>query len=268
VCSSDLEGYDPNVKFYVLGLSPNAARISVRFFYADSFGKIVERIKQHYDDMRIEKQYPNEFDAIAVWQILKETAARGESKNIPPAFSGGLMRAILSGGMYPIGVYQGIISRIGVDKVINRNRAAFIKAYLQRKSRINKNKKEGGIKMSLNTEEKNTGYCLGRLFALLEKAQLDASPGINATIKDRYFGTASASPRAIFPILLRLAQHHISAAEYGRFVDKQIEEIMKDIKEFPPHLTLDDQGMFMLGYYHQRNALYEKKDKENKKEEK
>ena len=255
----DFKGYDEEVKFYVLGLSPNAARISVRFFYADTFGNIVDKIKQHYEDMLIEKQFSDENDIVPVWLILKETAAQGKSENIPPAYSGGLMRSILTGSEYPVAVYQSIIDRIRIDKEINHNRIAFIKAYLVRKNRINK--KKGGVPMSLNLEEKNIGYCLGRLFALLEKAQLSVSPDINATIKDRYFGTASASPKAIFPILLRLAQHHISAAEYGKFLDKQIEGIMNDIKEFPSHLNLDDQGMFMLGYYHQRNDLYKKKEK-------
>jgi CRISPR-associated protein Csd1 len=254
-----LKGFDPDARFYVLGLSPNAARISVRFFYSDTFGKIVERIKQHYGDMLIEKQYKNENNAIAVWQLLRETAAQGKSENIQPVLSGGLMRAILTGGVYPVAVYQSIISRIGIDKNINRNRAAFIKAYLQRKDRINK--KEGGVTVSLNKEERNAGYCLGRLFSLLEKAQMDASPGINATIKDRYFGTASASPKAVFPFLIRLGQHHLAGAKYGKFTDKQIEEVMAMVgSEFPAHLNLDDQGRFMLGYYHQRNSLYKKKE--------
>lgn len=254
----EFKGYDENVKFFVLGLSPNAARISVRFFYADTFGGIIEKIRQHFDDMLIEKQYKNESDAIAVWQLLRETAAQGKSENIQPAFSGGLTKAILTGALYPAAVYQAVISRMGVDKIINRNRAAFIKAYIERKNRING--KKGGITMGLNTEELNVGYRLGRLFAMLEKAQMDASPGINATIKDRYFGTASASPKAIFPILIRLSQHHIAGAKYGKFTDKQVEEIVAGLEAIPAHLSLEEQGMFMLGYYHQRNALYKKKE--------
>ena len=118
--------------------------------------------------------------------------------------------------------------------------------------------------MSLNREERNIGYCLGRLFALLEKAQLDASPGINATIKDKYFGTASTSPKAVFPFLMRLGQHHLAGAKYGKSTDKKIKEVMAMVgSEFPAHLNLDDQGRFMLGYYHQKNALYKKKE-ENK----
>jgi CRISPR-associated protein Csd1 len=261
----DFKGYDKDVRFYVLGLSPNAARISVRFFYADTFGRMVDRIKQHYDDMLIEKQYKNESDSISVWQLLRETAAQGKSENIQPAFSGGLTKAILTGALYPAAVYQAVISRMGIDKNINRNRAAFIKAYIARKNRING--KKGGTTVSLNTEELNVGYRLGRLFAMLEKAQTDASPGINATIKDRYFGTASASPRAIFPILMKLSQHHIAGAKYGKFTDKQIEEIVGELKTFPAHLNLDEQGMFMLGYYHQRNALYKKKEEKTTTEE-
>lgn len=118
--------------------------------------------------------------------------------------------------------------------------------------------------MALNKEETNTAYRLGRLFAALEKVQQDAIPGANSTIKDRYFGAASATPGVVFPQLLRLAQHHIQKAEYGRSVDKYIEEIMDDIKQFPAHLTLNDQGLFALGYYHQRRDFYTKKEnKEN-----
>jgi CRISPR-associated protein Csd1 len=257
----DFKGFDENIKFYILGLSPNKSRISVRFFYTDTLGEIIEKIKQHYEDMLIEKQYGTERDTIAIWELVKETAAQGKTENIPPAYSGELMLAILTGGLYPVSIFQSILNRIRVDKEINRNRAAFLKAYIVRKNRILH--KKGGATMSLNLEEKDVGYLLGRLFALLEKAQIDASPGIkiNTTIKDRYFGTASSSPKAIFPILLRLAQHHISNAEYGKSKDKQIEEIMVNIKDFPSQLTLDEQGMFMLGYYHQRNNLYAKKEK-------
>lgn len=118
--------------------------------------------------------------------------------------------------------------------------------------------------MSLDKESTNIAYRLGRLFAILEKAQRDAIPGANATIKDRYYSSASATPRVVFPQLLRLAQHHIQKAEYGGRSDKMIEEVMQGINTFPPHLSLDEQGMFAIGYYHQRNALFTKS--ENQKE--
>jgi len=119
--------------------------------------------------------------------------------------------------------------------------------------------------MALNKQSTNIAYLLGRLFAALEKAQKDAIPGANTTIKDRFYGSASATPRTVFPQLLRLAQHHIQKAEYGRNTDKMIEEIMQGIQEFPAHLSLDDQGLFAIGYYHQRQAFYAKS--EEKKEE-
>jgi len=120
--------------------------------------------------------------------------------------------------------------------------------------------------MALNENEKNTGYLLGRLFAVLEKAQKDAIPGANSTIKDRFYGSASATPSVVFPQLMRLAQHHIQKAEYGRISDRRIGEIMQDIQEFPAHLNLEDQGMFAIGYYHQQPELY-KSNKEKKEDE-
>lgn len=112
--------------------------------------------------------------------------------------------------------------------------------------------------MALDQESKNVAYRLGRLFAVLEKAQKDAIPGASATIKDRFYGSASARPRTVFPQLLRLAQHHIHKAEYGGYTDKLIEEIMEEVQEFPAHLSLDEQGMFTIGYYHQRNSFFNK----------
>jgi len=115
--------------------------------------------------------------------------------------------------------------------------------------------------MALDKENKNPAYLLGRLFAVLEKAQQDAlGAGINATIKDRFFGSASATPKVVFPQLLRLAQHHIEKAEYGRMRDKQIEEILADLTEFPAHLSLDEQGLFAIGYYHQRQDFFKSKE--------
>ena len=119
--------------------------------------------------------------------------------------------------------------------------------------------------MSLDKDSTNIAYRLGRLFAILEKAQKDAVPGANTTIKDRYYGSASATPRTVFPQLIRLAQHHIQKAEYGRRNDGIIEDVMQGIQEFPAHLSLDNQGMFAIGYYHQRQAFFTKTT--DKKEE-
>jgi len=117
--------------------------------------------------------------------------------------------------------------------------------------------------MRLDESSTNIGYCLGRLFAVLEKAQQDALPGINATIRDRFYGAASATPASVFPRLIRLSQHHMSKAEYGHVSDKRMGEVMEKIGDFPRHLDLDGQAMFALGYYHQRNALWRKKSDDN-----
>ena len=170
------------------------------------------------------------------------------------------MRSILQGIDYPFGLYSTLISRIRADREINYTRAAVIKAYLLRKARLQGDKKkEVMITVALNEHSTNTAYRLGRLFALLEKAQQDANPGIGATIRDRYFGAASANPGRVFPILLRLAQHHIAKSDYKVAIDKGIEEVVAGIDSFPANLDLEEQGLFVLGYYHQRQALYQKK---------
>ena len=252
---------DLNVNFYILGLAPNASRLSIRFWHMDSFGSFVEKIIQHYADLSIVKSFPNEPDYIPVILILKETAPLGDAKRIAPLLGGIFMRSNLNRRTLPPALYQSMISRIRADQKVNYIRASMIKAYLTRNNRFHK-RNEVPISMKLDEKNAKISYRLGRLFALLEKAQQDANPGINATIRDRYFGAASASPGSVFPLLLRLAQHHISKAEYGWSMDKKIEEVMNGITQFPSHLNLEDQGLFVLGYYHQRASLYEKKNKE------
>lgn len=254
---------DPDVRFYILGLSPNKARIAVRYWHVDTFGSLVERIGMHYQDMDIVRPgYISEDASISVNAILRELAPLGDSRNIPPIMGGAVMRSILTGLPYPRGLYSGTLSRIRADQNVNYVRAAVLKACLVRNARIQGNKTiKEVVTVGLNEQTENIPYRLGRLFALLEKAQQDATPGLNATIKDRYFGSASATPRAVFPILMRLAQHHVAKSEYGHFVDKRIEEVLSGIQYFPAHLTLEEQGLFVLGYYHQRQALYEKNER-------
>jgi CRISPR-associated protein Csd1 len=247
---------DPSVQFYILGLSPNASRLSVRFWHVSTVGDIAEKIGQHFRDLAIIKRYENDPEFPGIWHLLRQTAAQGKTENIPPLLAGAIMRSILKGLSYPETLLASVIGRIKADQDINYLRAAIIKACLVRKFRINHIDKE--VKMALDKESTNIGYRLGRLFAVLEKAQKDAIPGANTTIKDRYYGSASATPRVVFPQLLRLAQHHIQKAEYGRWIDNMIEEIMCGISGFPSHLSLDDQGIFAIGYYHQRQAFFTK----------
>ncbi|MBA4418157.1 MAG: type I-C CRISPR-associated protein Cas8c/Csd1 [Syntrophus sp. (in: bacteria)] len=253
---------DPDIQFYILGLSPNVSRLSVRFWHISTVGDMAEKIGQHFRDLSIIRRFEKDPEFPGMWHILRQTALQGKTDNIPPLLAGAVMRSILTGEPYPQTLLSGVIGRIRADHDINYLRTAIIKACLVRKFRINHIEKE--VKMALDKDSKNTAYRLGRLFATLEKAQQDAIPGANTTIKDRYYGSASATPRSVFPQLLRMAQHHIQKAEYGRRTDKMIEEIVSEIKEFPAHLSLDDQGMFAIGYYHQRQAFYTKS--ENQKE--
>jgi CRISPR-associated protein Csd1 len=252
---------DPDIQFYILGLSPNASRLSVRFWHVSTVGDISARIGQHFHDLAIVRSERDpEFPGM--WQILKETAVQGKTDNILPLLAGAMMRSILTGTPYPQSLLSVLIGRIRADQTINYLRAAMIKACLNRKHRVNHLTEE--VTMSLNRDSTSIAYRLGRLFAVLEKAQKDAIPGANTTIKDRFYGSASATPSIVFPQVLRLAQHHIQKSEYGGWTDKMIEEIMQGIENFPTHLSLDDQGMFAIGYYHQRQAFYTKS--ENQKE--
>ena len=260
---------DPEVNFCLLGLSPNNARLAVRFFHADSFGHLVEQIARHHMDISVCRNGREEEWIVSIPRLLRETAPQGKDDKIPPLLGGALMRAILMGLPYPDNLYHAIIGRIRADQddperniyKINALRAGLVKGYLLRKARRRKDKDlEAMLTMGLNEQNTNTAYLLGRLFALLEKAQKDAAgTELNATIKDRYFGAASATPKAVFPLLLRLAQHHLSKADSGPYRDKQIEEVLSRIDNFPAYLNLEEQGLFVLGYYHQREALYTKK---------
>jgi CRISPR-associated protein Csd1 len=251
---------DPEVPFFILGLSPNAARISVRFWHVSTVGDITEKIGQHFRDLSIVRRYESDLEFPGMWHLLRQTAVQGKTENISPLLAGALMRSLLMGAAYPQALLVSIIGRIRADQDINYLRASIIKACLVRKSRINRIGKE--VNMALDKESTNVAYRLGRLFAVLEKVQLDAVPGANTTIKDRFYGSASSTPRVVFPQLLRLAQHHIQKAEYGRWTDRVIEEIMGGISEFPSHLSLDNQGLFAIGYYHQRQAFFTKSTNE------
>jgi CRISPR-associated protein Csd1 len=246
---------DPAVQFNVLGLAPNVARLSIRFWYSGTVGEIGERIGRHFRDICIEKQYKDkEPDYPPLWRLLLETAVQHKSENIPPLLAGSVMRSLLTGAKYPESLLAQVIARIRAEHDVNYYRASLIKGCLTRNH-------SREVCMSLDKDNKTPAYLLGRVFALLEKVQKDAIPGANTTIKDRYYSSASATPRSVFPILLRGAQHHIPKAPYGKHTEGQIEEVMQDVKEFPAHLNLEDQGFFAIGYYHQRNANYQKKDK-------
>lgn len=251
---------DDSTQFYVLGLSPNAARIAIRFWYAGTVAEVEENIRQHFKDITIIRP-PKQPEYLSLFRLLVSTALQGKSDNIQPNLAGDFMKAILAGIPYPETLLSSAIRRIRAEREVTYPRASLIKAVLVRKARY-KNEKED-IAMGLDTENANTGYRLGRLFAVLEKIQEEASPGINATIRDRFYSSASSVPVTVFPHLMKLKNHHIAKLENkGRAVnfEKIISEIMDDIKDFPGHLSLDDQGRFAVGYYHQRQEYFKKKD--------
>jgi CRISPR-associated protein Csd1 len=266
---------DENPRFYILGLSPNAARVSVRFFITDPFQKVAQNIMAHYRDLEIVKEYEDQPTYLSVWRILNETVSKkSKDKDAAPLLAGAVFRAILTNAQYPAALYYAIINRIRADmdekekgiKKINYVRAAIIKAFLIRKYRYQENPFKEVLTMALNEQSTIPAYLLGRIFAVLEKVQGEAIGKVNASIKDRYFTSACASPASVFPILLRLSQHHIAKAEYGYVSERKIQDIMNllDVEDnpIPQRLTLDEQGVFVLGYYHQRANFYVKKNKE------
>ena len=257
----------PDNRFYVLGLSPNASRISIRFFLRDSFGNFVKHTKAHYDRLQIIKPDFEKSGSLPVWRLLQETVnQKSKDKKANAQMSGDVMRAILSGGKYPSTFYQGVQLRIRADREINYVRAAIIKAYLlQKYDGIGKE----ALTVQLNEETKYQPYILGRLFSVLEGIQQMANPGINTTIKDKYLSAACVTPAKIFPILLNLSEKHLRKMEKGASIyhAKQVQELMALVTEtYPVHHTLEEQGIFQIGYYHQQQKRYEKKKIVNNEE--
>lgn len=256
--------YDGDVKTYILGLSVNKARLAVRFWHVCSVDQLKDRIGRHFNELNIERYSDKNIRFPGVWHLLKETAR--ETKDISPLLGGSLVRSILEGTQYPLTLYNGVLNRIRADQAkidkltgkpiqnVNYLRSSILKAVLKRNFKME-------VPMALDVNNKDIAYLLGRLFAVLEKAQKDAlGDGINSTIKDRFYGAVSSTPASVFPRLLRLAQHYIEKAEYGYVSDNRIAEIMDNIDTFPAHLDMKQQGLFAIAYYQQRNEFYKKKN--------
>ncbi|MBR0281081.1 MAG: type I-C CRISPR-associated protein Cas8c/Csd1 [Oscillibacter sp.] len=253
---------DPNRSFYILGVSPNAARLSVRFFYRDTFGRIMRNVNEHHQRMEIVRPSFDKFETIPLWKMLQETVnMNARDKSPSPVMAGATARAIFSGTPYPAALLENTMLRIHAEREITRGRAAILKAYYLRNP--NEGCPEEVLTVALNEESKNEAYALGRLFSLYEAVQLAANPGIKATIKDKYFNAASTTPGAVFPTLDSLCQKHLRKLEAGQRIwyEKQILRVADILGEaYPIRLDLPRQGAFDLGYYHQTQARYAKKE--------
>lgn len=253
-------------RFYILGLAPNAARIAIRFWQVGTISDFASRIREYFDDFAIVKP-PKEPEYYSIWRILVNIATQDKSENIPPNLAGDFMRSILNGTPYPATLLQAVLRRIRSDTEnrVKPIRAALIKAYLNRYYRFYTKLDYKEVKMELDTNQNSVGYQLGRLFAVLEKIQEEANPGINATIRERFYGSACATPVTVYANLLRLKNHHLAKLESkGRVVyfERLLGEVMGNLRDFPAHLNLHEQGLFAIGYYHQRQAFFAPKNNE------
>ena len=256
------QNLDPDRTFYILGLAPNAARLSVRFFFRDSFGHLMKNVNEHHERMEIVRPSYDKYETMPLWAMLRETVNQNSRDKSPsPIMASAVARAIFTGGLYPAMLLEQTMMRIRAERDINRGKAAIIKAYYLRNS--NPDCPKEVLTVALNEASTNPAYTLGRLFSVYEAVQSDANPGINSTIKDKYFNSAASTPARIFPLLDNLCQKHLRKLSTGRRIwyEKQIMTLTAVLgDEYPTRMNLPQQGSFNLGYYHQTQKRYEKKE--------
>ena len=267
LCRGEIVNYreerlDPDMDFYVLGLSPNAARLSVRFFLRNTFGSFLRNVQAHQDRLEIIRPAFDRFETLPLWRLLSETVNQNSRDKSPaPNLAGEVLRSVLSDTRYPATLLNGVTLRIRAEHEVTWGRAAILKAYYSKNQ--NPDVPKEVLTVSLNPDSANVPYNLGRLFSVLEAIQSAANPGINTTIKDKYFNSASATPAIVFPVLLNLAQKHLKKLDKGlrTYYDKQLTALLSKLSEsYPARMSLPQQGSFQLGYYHQTQARYEKKE--------
>ena len=265
---------NPENRFYILGLAPNASRLSVRFFLRDSFGAFVKHYQEHQERLNIVRPSFDNKETLSMWALLRETVNPNSRDKAPqPQLVGELLRSVLTGSPYPAELFMQTEIHLRAEKNITRGKAAIIKAWLLRNvvqaydQRNEKHVYEEVLTVELNEQTTYLPYRLGRLFAVMEKIQKEANPNINTTIKDRYFNSACATPALVFPTLVNLAQKHLNKIGGGASVyyEKMMTELYSSINQsYPVRMSLQDQGIFQIGYYHQQQKLYTKKeDKDN-----
>ena len=270
---------DGDTVMHILGLAPNAARISIRFHHRLPLHQLATDVQTYFKDLEMVRG-PNDPQHPALFRLLAAVALQNKADNIPPNLGGAVVDAIFSGPDVPFPSLwlNTAVSRSRAEQNVNYLRAAAIKACLNRQIRrqvrqqlhhqighslvtsTNPTPEKEFLPM-LDPTNNNTAYRLGRLFAVLEKAQEIAQPGINATIRDRYYGAASSTPVAVFTTLLRLQKAHLKKMPTGQanWIESLIGEVLEPVADFPKHLTLADQGRFALGYYQQRQFFFTKK---------
>jgi len=257
---------NPEAPFYVLGLSPNSSRLSVRFWLSGTVRQFAKRLADHAEELEMVGAHPDD-PPLSIRRLVAEAMPKGmtsdSQKKYVAQLAGDIARSVLGGYPYPQAMLNAIVRRVRSDATINHARAAMLKAYLIRNPKME-------VPVALDKDHPDEAYHLGRLFAALEKTQEESSEGkLNSTIKDRYFSAASATPGSVFPRLLRLHQHHMNKIEnQGRRVnlEKLIGEICSHIHHFPTHLPLEKQGLFQIAYYHQRQDFFTSKKTESEKE--
>ncbi len=267
---------ESDTRFHVLGLAPNAARIAIRFWETAPAHELARRIARHFDDVKIARAL-HDPEHLSLFRLLTGLAVQGKADNIPPNLGGEVMRAILGGLPYPAPLLNLAVQRCRAEQKPTYARAAAIKASLNRLiRRINQtaSNPEKEFQIMLDPTNANPAYRFGQLFAVLEKIQEESAGGsgkLNATIRDRYYGAASSSPSTVFPMLLKLKNHHVSKLDergkkmlYRAFSnnrpDDYIGQVLSAVPDIPKHLALQDQGRFALGYYHQRQAFFTKSE--------
>lgn len=252
---------DADTRFFVLGLAPNAARISVRFWLQAPLSELAPRILRHFADLRVARRFDSDRLTPSLFRLLSSLAVQGKLDNVPPRLAGEWMRAILEGQPYPMVLLNAAVIRCKADQEVSYLRACVLKAWLNREHRRthpDADTDHQHFKEALDMDQPDTAYRLGRLFAVLERVQESAQPGINATIRDRYYGAASTTPVAVFTTLLRLKNAHLKKLpeRQAGYFEKMIGEVLAPLTEFPRQLALPDQGRFALGYYHQRQSFF------------
>jgi len=263
---------DLNTDFCVLGLSPNAARLSVRFFWRNTFGTLLQNVAAHYKRLDVVKPDFAKKYLTPYFMALETVSPKSKDKSASPILIGALLNSILNNWRYPEMLYESVLTRIRAEHEVTPGKAAIIKAYLLKNK--NNEKYREVLSMALNEESNNQAYVLGRLFSVLEQAQYAANGSSN--IKEKYLTSACATPGVVFPSMLMMASHHTAKADNGEIIDRKIRDLLNKLDggtPFPARLDNTDQGLFLLGYYHETQKrfnnikIYKEKNKNTENNE-